>query len=171
MEVMEAIRKRRSIRCFERRKIPSPMLDALILALRWAPSAGNLQSRRFYFVLDPRRRRRLAHLALEQTFVAEAPLAVVACADHRIRKEYGERGVTLYAPQDVAASLQNLLLAAHAAGLGSCWVGAFDEEGVRRLLKLPRHLRPVAIVAVGFPREDPAPPARVRRRQAVVFVE
>ncbi|MFQ5843879.1 MAG: nitroreductase family protein, partial [Planctomycetota bacterium] len=95
----------------------------------------------------------------------------VACADHRIEEDYGERGVKLYALLDVAASVQNLLLAAHAAGLGACWVGAFEEEGVGRLLELPAYLRPVSIVAVGLPREDPPPPPRVGRRRAVVFVE
>ena len=66
----------------------------------------------------------------------------------------------LYCLQDVAAAVQNLLLLAHADGLGACWVGAFRERDVARVLTLPRHLRPVALVAVGVPAESPAPPQR-----------
>ena len=170
MEILEAIMKRRSIRQFQRKALPSEILDTLIEALRWAPSAGNLESRRFYFVFNKGLKAQLAQAALDQDFIAQAPLAVVACADHRIVRRYGERGLRLYCLMDVAASLQNLLLAARAQGLGACWVGAFDEDEVRKLLKLPPHLRPVAIVPIGFPAEHPEPPPRVPKEEAVVFV-
>ncbi len=170
MEVLEAIRGRRSIREFKKEPLAPRTLDTFIDALRWAPSAGNLQSRIFYFVLNENLKADLARAALDQDFIAQAPLAVVACADHRIAWRYGERGVRLYCLMDVAASVQNLLLTAQAQGLGSCWVGAFDEEAVKKLLELPPHLRPVAIVPIGFPAEDPAPPARIRRGDAVVYL-
>jgi nitroreductase len=171
MEVLEAIKQRRSIRQFQRKVLPPGVLDTLIEALRWAPSAGNLQSRRFYFVFNEGLKAQLARAALDQDFIAQAPLAVVACADHRIAGRYRERGVRLYCLMDVAASLQNLLLATRAQGLGACWVGAFDEDEVRALLKLPPHLRPVAIVPIGFPAEHPEPPPRVPKEEAVVFVQ
>jgi nitroreductase len=170
MEILEAIKQRRSIRQFQRKALPPQALDCLIEALRWAPSAGNLQSRRFYFVFNEALKAKLACAALDQPFIAQAPVAVVACADHRITRQYGERGVTLYCLMDVAASLQNLLLAAVAQSLGSCWVGAFDESEVRQILQLPAHLRPVAVVPIGFPAEHPPPPPRIPSDAALVII-
>ena len=170
MDVEKCIRGRRSVRGFQRKEIPEELLNPLIDALRWAPSAGNLQSRQFYFVTDPEVRRALARAAERQTFVARAPLVVVACADHRISREYEERGVELYCLMDIAASLQNLMLVAHAHGLATCWIGALDEDTVRELLRLPRNLRPVSLVPVGYPTEHPTPPRRHRRRDVALFV-
>jgi len=161
MDILEIIQKRRSIREYQERPIPENILTDLIEALRWAPSAGNLQSRYFYFVFDPDLRRKLAAAALDQEFMARAPLVIVACADRRIAGRYGRRGRELYMIQDVAAGVQNLLLVAHARGLGTVWVGAFEEERVGRLLKLPEHLRPVALVPVGYPGEEPEVPSRL----------
>lgn len=170
MDVLEAIRERRSIRQFKKKPLAPLALDALIDGLRWAPSAGNLQSRVFYFVLNGGLKAALARAAFGQDFIAEAPVVVVACADHRVARRYGERGVELYSLMDVATSVQNLLLVAHAQGFGSCWVGAFDEEAVRSLLNLPSYLRPVTIVPVGFPAEHPKPPIRVSREEAVIYL-
>lgn len=172
MDVLQAIRERRSIRAFQDRPIPQPALEVLIQALIWAPSAGNLQSRHFFFVFHQDLRRRLADAAWGQDFVAQAPLVVVACADHeRVRWRYRERGVQLYCLMDVAAAVQNLLLTAHAQGLGTVWVGAFDEGAVRRILNVPPHLRPVTLVPVGYPAEHPSPPRRLPREQLVTFLE
>ena len=88
----------------------------------------------------------LAAAALNQNFIAEAPLVIVGCTDSRIALKYGERGVFLYSIQDVACSIMGMMLVAHENGLGSTWVGAFNEEAVSGVLSLPRHLRPVAIV-------------------------
>lgn len=172
MDVLQVIRERRSIRAFQDRPIPQATLEALIQALTWAPSAGNLQSRHFFFVFDEDLRRRLADAALSQDFIAEAPLVIVACADHeRVRWRYRDRGVSLYCLLDVAAAVQNILLTAHAQGLGTTWVGAFDEAAVSRLLNLPAGLRPVTIVPVGYPAEHPSAPRRLSREQLVTFVE
>jgi nitroreductase len=159
MTILRTIRQRRSVRKFTGDQPRPKALERLVEALRWAPSAGNLQSHHFYFVTDAETRAGLARAA-EQPFVGHAPVVVVACADHRIRREYGQRGVDLYCLMDVGAALQNLLLGAHAEGLGACWVGAFRERSVRALLDIPRHLRPVALVPLGRPAEDPAPPER-----------
>ncbi|RLF23588.1 MAG: nitroreductase family protein, partial [Thermoprotei archaeon] len=99
--------------------------------------------------------------ALGQMWIAEAPVVVVVCANiPRTAWRYGERGRSLYCLQDTAAAIQNMLLAAHALGYGTCWVGAFDEEEVSRILGLPDHVRPVAIVPIGKPAESPIPPPR-----------
>jgi nitroreductase len=162
MDVKEAIRERRSIRAYTREPVPDDHLRQVVRAGMQAPSAGNLQSRRFYVVANAKRRRELAAAALNQGFIHEAPLAIVVCADHRIRREYGERGVELYCLLDCAAATQNMMLCAYALGLGTCWVGAFDEAKVAGLLDLPSHLRPVVIFPVGYPAERPEPGPRIR---------
>ncbi|GAB4388141.1 MAG: nitroreductase family protein [Thermodesulfovibrionales bacterium] len=170
MEVAKAIRERRSVRRFEDREIPGEAVDGLVEALIWAPSAGNLQSRKFYFVKDPAVKKQLAAAAFNQSFIADAPLVVVGCTDRNIFGRYGERGTELYTIQDVAASLMCMMLAAYEAGLGTVWVGAFREEDAAQALQTPSHLRPVAIVPVGYPKKTPPPPRRVSREEAVEFV-
>lgn len=168
--LLEIIKKRRSIRKFQHREIPEHLVDELIEALIWAPSAGNLQGRRFYFVRDQAVKDGLVRAAGGQGFIAEAPLAIAACADMRIGSHYGQRGTELYALQDVAASVQNLMLLACEHGLATAWVGAFDEQIATEVLGLPKHLRPVAIVPVGYGAQKPSAPRRVSREEAVVFV-
>lgn len=170
MDVMQAIRERRSIRHFTDYKVPEKTVDRLIDALIWAPSAGNLQSRKFYFVRDDVLKMKLAAAALNQIFIAEAPLVVVGCTDSIIASRYGERGINLYTIQDVAASLMCMMLAAHEIGLGTVWVGAFREKEVANALKLPGNLRPVAIVPVGRPARVPEAPPRVAIEDAVVMI-
>jgi nitroreductase len=170
MDVMQAIKERRSIRHFTDYKVPEETVDKLIEALIWAPSAGNLQSRKFYFVRDDVLKMKLAVAALNQTFIAEAPLVVVGCTDSLISSRYGERGINLYTIQDVAVSLMCMMLSAHEIGLGTVWVGAFRENGVAKALELPGNLRPVAIVPVGRPARVPEAPPRVAKEDAVVMV-
>ncbi len=170
MTVLDTIKRRRSIRDFESRDIPDRMIESLTDAIRWAPSAGNLQSRRFYFVFDPEVKKKLARAALNQNFIARAPLVVVACLDRRIALRYGDRGVNLYAIQDVSASIMNMMLAAEELGLGSVWVGAFNEFEVFEILAMPDHLRPVALVPVGFPSRKPGPSSRLAREEMITVI-
>ncbi len=170
MNILEAVKERRSIRAFQEKAIPQEALDQIIEAILWAPSAGNLQSRFFYFVFERKLKTKLARAALDQFFISDAPLAIVACCDLRIEGHYGRRGRDLYTIQDVAASIQNLMLVAHEIGLGSVWVGAFDEKKVFETLEIPNHLRPVAIVPVGYPAEFPSPPPRVAKKDAVTII-
>ena len=171
MSALETILQRQSIRDFRDREIPQEAIDMLVEALRWAPSAGNMQSRKFYFIFDQTTRKKLAAAALNQSFLAQAPLAVVACLDRRIALRYGDRGVNLYSIQDVSASVMNLMLVAHELGLGTCWVGAFKEFDVVEILELPDHLRPVAIVPVGYPGRVPAGrQKRIPKEEAVQII-
>ncbi|MBI3753650.1 MAG: nitroreductase family protein [Deltaproteobacteria bacterium] len=170
MDVLAAIKNRRSIRGFIDREIPKEAVDILKDALIWAPSAGNLQSRRFYFVFNDEVKRDIVNAALRQTFIAQAPLVVVACADLLIGRSYGRRGEELYCIQDVACSVENMMLAAHSLGLGSVWVGAFHEDGIAKALNTPSNLRPVAIVPVGYPGHHPPPPRRLDKDEVVMEV-
>ncbi|ACA59678.1 nitroreductase family protein [Candidatus Desulforudis audaxviator] len=162
--VLHNIRSRSSVRRFQPKSIPRDLQLQIIEAARWAPSAGNLQPWHFYVVTTADRRRCLAQAALNQDFVAAAPVCIVVCAEpERSAKHYRERGRRLYCLQDTAAATQNILLAAAAAGLGSCWVGAFDEKRVADCLGLPPGMVPVALVPLGYPEQEPV--SRTKRRE------
>lgn len=167
MDILKAVKERRSVRDFQKKGIPEEIVDKLIDALIWAPSAGNLQARKFYFIKDERIKKKIAVAALNQNFIAEAPLIIVGCTDSRISSKYGERGIYLYSIQDVALSIMGMMLVAYENGLGSTCVGAFREDEIIRILNMPYNLRPVLIVPVGYPSKIPHPPPRVSKEEAV----
>jgi nitroreductase len=158
MDVFEAITNRRSIRAFKTTEIPDETIDKLIEAAQSAPSAGNIQPWEFIVIRKQETKHKLAEAALNQAFIEEAPVVVVACANEdRSAQRYGQRGKTLYCLQDTAAAIQNINLAAHALGLGTCWIGAFNEDKARQILNTPAGIRPIAIVPIGNPNEFPQP--------------
>jgi nitroreductase len=170
MDVLEAIKGRRSIRAFKDTDISPETVEKLIDAARWAPSAGNIQPWEFIIIRYPETKKRLAEAALGQSFIEEAPVVIVVCADEeRSARGYGSRGRTLYCIQDTAAAIQNIHLAAYAMGLGTCWVGAFREDEARKILGIPEGVRPVAIIPVGYPAESPSPQNRRPIKQIVHY--
>lgn len=170
MNVLEAIKGRRSIRAFKSQDVSAEIVEKLIDSARWAPSAGNIQPWEFIIVRDPKIKRELVKAALNQTFIKEAPVVIVACADEdRSFQGYGIRGKNLYCIQDTAAAIQNIHLTAYSLGLGTCWVGAFREEEAMEVLKIPRGVRPVAIIPVGYSAEYPQPRGRRSINQIVHY--
>lgn len=153
MDVARCIEGRTSVRVFK----PDPVDDSIITeGLRMAnlaPSAGNLQARDFIIVKDASVKKALMHAAFGQEYVRTAPVVVVFCANLERIGHYGQRGRELYCLQDAAAAVQNFCLFLHSKGLGSVWVGAFDEAKAAAELHTPEHVRPVAIVPVGHPAE------------------
>ncbi len=161
MDVLEAIKERRSIRVYTDEKVSEDYVERLIEAARWAPSAGNVQPWAFVVVKNDETKRRLSFAALNQTFIQKAQVVVIVCADvTRSSRVYGIRGENLYSIQDTAAATENILLAAQNLGLATCWVGAFLENKVARVVNLPKNMKPVAIVPVGYPAERPATPKK-----------
>jgi len=161
MDLLEAIKGRRSVREFKPDPVEDEDLKRILEAGRWAPSAGNCQPSEFVVVKDPSVKRRLATAALEETFIAEAPVVIVVCANMpRTSWRYGRRGEELYCIQDTAAATQNMLLTAYSLGYGTCWVGAFDDDAVAEVIRVPPGVRPVAIIPLGRPAERPSPPSR-----------
>jgi len=155
-ELLELMKSRRSIRSFLSKEVEREKLDLILEAFKWAPSAGNLQARCVYVVNSRELKEKLAYAAYNQMFIAEAPIVLVVCADTRKSSmRYGSRGAELYCIQDASAGIQNMLLMAHKLGLGTCWVGAFDEDRVRAIMGLREYLRPVAIIPLGYPAEKP----------------
>ncbi len=162
MDVFDAIKGRRSVRAFKPAPISEKDLEKILDAGRLAPSAGNCQPLELIVVRDETVKQKLVHAARGQSFVGEAPIVVVVCANvPQSSGRYGRRGVELYCIQDTAAAIQNILLSAYALGYGTCWVGAFDEEAAARAIKTPPDVRPVAIIPIGKPAEKPTSTSRI----------
>lgn len=158
MDIAEAIKKRRSIRSYLDKPVEEQKLQAVLEAGQLAPSASNRQEWRYVVVKDKLLRENLAHAACEQTFVGEARVVIVACAE---TDEHRMRCGQLCYPIDVAISVDHMTLKAVEEGLGTCWIGAFDEEEVKRLLNIPKRIRVVALLPLGYPKR--MPPATMRR--------
>lgn len=171
MDVLEAIKGRRSIRAFKNRNVSKEIVEKLVDAARYAPSAGNIQPWEFIIVRKAEIKRKLAKAALSQSFIKEATAVIIVCADEtRSSHGYGARGKTLYCMQDTAAAIRNILLTAYSLGLGTCWVGAFREEEARETLKIPQGIRPIAMIPVGHAAES-ASPRRKRPMAHVIHCE
>ncbi len=156
MGFCEVVEGRHSIRAFQERDVEDASLEAILRAARRAPSAGNLQAYRVAVARASSVRRLLAQAALDQGFVAQAPVVLVFLADAAASAvKYGRRGETLYATQDATIACAYAQLAAANAGLGSCWIGAFHEDKVRAALGVEEPLRPVALLPLGYPAEVP----------------
>ena len=156
MDTLQTIAKRRSVRAFKDDQIPEEILMKILEAARAAPSAGNRQARDIIVVNNREIKKTLTEAALGQRFIEEAPIVLVFCAiPERSAQRYGDRGRNLYCVLDAAASAENVLLAAHALGLGTCWIGAFNDDMVARALGFPSDARPVAIIPLGYPAEKP----------------
>jgi len=166
MDLAEAIKKRRSIRKYLPRKVENDKLDRVLEAGRLAPSAKNLQEWRFVVVRDEGRRKRLAEAAKGQTFVGEAQVVIAACATVT---DYVMTCGQLTYPIDLAIAVEHMVLAAAAEGLGTCWIGAFYEEEVKKILNIPPEVRVVALLPLGYPDESPHPRPRKEIGEIVAF--
>lgn len=156
MEFFEVVGQRRSIRAYQPKGIEKETLQRILKCANAAPSAGNLQAYELVVVTDDKTKQALARAALDQEFIAQAPVVLVFFQNpRRSAIKYGRRGTELYALQDATIACTYAQLAATALGLASCWVGAFDEEPIGRLLKAPSGLRPVALLPIGYPAEEP----------------
>jgi nitroreductase len=145
MDVFEAIQNRRSIRAYEPTPVPKEKLDRVLEAARQAPSASNIQPWHFIVVTDNEKRRKLAEGGTYGKFLAEAPAVIVGCGDQKASPKWYTVDVTI--------ALEHIVLTATNEGLGTCWVGSFDESQAKELLKIPKNFRIVALLALGYPRE------------------
>lgn len=150
MELGEAIRNRRSIRTYKAKPVEEEKINKILEAARWAPSAGNLRSIEYVVVRDEKTRKKLADASYGQEHVSDAPANIVVCCNFSKISHYGSHGKYLYSIQESGACIQNLMLKAHELGLGTCWIGAFDEAKVRRVVGVPANAKPVAIITVGY---------------------
>jgi nitroreductase len=154
MDVVKAIEERHSVRGFTGEDVPKDVIKEMLRLGNLAPSAGNLQARDFIVVRNQEMKKKLSKAAFGQRFVEEAPVVLVVCSNMNRIKNYGERGEHLYAIQDAAAAVENMMLYLVSKGLGTCWVGAFDEKEVGRLMELPDCAKAVALMPIGRPKES-----------------
>ena len=159
MDVFEAIGLRRSIRKYRPEPIPDEELRSILEAARLAPSAANRQPWRFIVVQDAGRKKALAEAANNQTFLSDAFAIVAATGDPEASARWYEK--------DTMIALEHMVLAATALGYGTCWIGAFDEEAVKHLLKIPAKMKVVALLPIGIPGETPA--SRPRKELSEIF--
>ncbi len=152
MDVIDAIKTRKSIRSFLDKPVEDAKLNTVLDAGRLAPSAANRQEWRFLLVRGLETRKRIAMAAGRQKFVGEAPIIIVACAetDNKVM-----RCGQLSYPIDVAIALDHMTLAAVELGLGTCWIGNFDDQLVKKILGIPDEIPIVQLLPLGYP-EDPS---------------
>jgi len=168
MDAMEAIRTRRSIRRYTSEKIPEELVRELVYAGMSAPSAGNSQPWHFVLVDDRKLLDEVPTFHPYSTMLKDAPLAILVCVDLNLGSNEG------LLVQDGSAATENILLAAHANGLGAVWLAIYPLKeriaGMRRLLGMPQHVLPLSLVSLGYPAEkrsgeDRYQPSRVHRNR------
>ncbi len=161
MDLFEVIKTRQSVRAYQAKEVETDKLNTILSTLLKAPSAGNLQAFKVYLVRDAKRKLALAAAALNQEFLAQAPVVLVFCADReRSASRYHKRGEQLYSLQDATIAVAYAQLAAVALGLSTCWVGAFDEAHVARIMEVPPGQHPIAMLPIGYAAEIPSPTSR-----------
>ncbi len=156
MDIFDCIYTRRSIRKFKDVPVEFDKIIEIMKAGTYAPCAGDLQNWKYLFEYDPDKIKSLYHHTLEQEAFMTAQVAIIVVAETDIaEKFFGMRGKRLYAIQNCAAMIQNMLLAAHALGVGACWIGAFDENRINDMYKIPSVARAQAIILLGYADEVP----------------
>jgi len=156
-EFDDIIKRRKMVRQYIQDKpIPQEIVNKLIANAHRAPSAGHTQVQEFIIVQDSLIKKKLGEAALNQEQVYDAPLLIVVCADtSRSVGRYGKRGIEFYSIIDGAFASMLILLTAVNEGIGACFVGAFLDDKVSEILELPKYVKPIGIIALGFPAEDP----------------
>jgi nitroreductase len=153
MDFYEVIRTRRSIRSYRSDPIPDDVLMRVLEAARIAPSGSNRQPWKFIVVKNGELKKKIAAACHNQMFIAEAPVVIVACG-YNIHYNRGGYMGDLSMLVDVSIAFTHLILAARAEGLGTCWIGSFDNEEVKRILGIPRDVNVVAVTPLGYPRDE-----------------
>lgn len=156
MEFDLVLKKRRMVRSFKDRQVDDAQIMRLLKNAHRAPSAGFLQQQEFVVIKNKETKAKLAEAAVNQDFIAEAPFVIAICSNtDRVVKRYGDRGVNFYSVIDGAFASMLILLAVVNEGLAACFVGAFNDSEVSKILKLPKHVKPIGIIPVGHPNEPP----------------
>jgi len=140
--VFEAIQKRRSIREYSPEPVPKEKLERILEAGRLAPSASNIQPWHFIIVTEKAKKEALAKGGRYAKFLNQSPIVIVGCGDTKASPNWHK--------VDVAIAMQNMVLTATAEGLGTCWIGSFNEKQAKELLKIPENLAIVAMLSLGY---------------------
>ncbi len=170
MDVFDCIRTRRSIRKYKDKQVPWDNIVEIMQSAKYSPFAGNVMNLKLIVVKNEAKRKAIAEACSQQYWMRDAPIHIAVVAEpEKIERYYGARGVRLYSMQGIAAAIENMLLTAHSLGLGTCWVGAFDEEEIRSLCNLPEHVDVHAIITIGYADEVPEVPPKYRIEHYMFF--
>lgn len=160
MEFNKVYLGRRSIRKYKDKNIPLSLIGEILDLAQFAPSSGNLQNWKIIVVTELEKRQALADSCLQQSWMIDAPVHIVICNDYnKVKEHYGKLG-KMYSIQNCANLALGIVLAACDKGLGSCWVGAFDNEAVQRILDIPEEFDPEIIITLGYNDEIKSPSRR-----------
>tara|TARA_Y100000310_G_C20561656_1_gene753375 strand:+ start:493 stop:1200 length:708 start_codon:yes stop_codon:yes gene_type:complete len=169
-DILELIKSRRTIKSYLPKFVSWEKVGRILDAARHAPSCGNIQNWKFIVILEQSQKQQIAEAAYEQLDISAASVLIIVCSEpEKAERYYGLRGERLYTTQNCAAAVQNMLLEAHSLDLGSTWIGAFDEETVKSLCRIPEEVRPQAIVAIGYPNKVPSKPPKYPLESLVFF--
>lgn len=155
MDLDSAINNRFSCRTFIDKKVNITDLNLILDAGIKAPSAGNLQDFRFIIETEEDKKRQIAEASLKQLWIADAPILIIVCSDLKNLIRFYEDRAEYYAVQDTAAAAENILLKATDLGLATNWISVFDENVLRRVLRLPEQIKPYVIIPLGYTKEKP----------------
>jgi len=147
--LFDVILNRRSIRRYEDKEIPKDVLDQIVEAGRQSPAAANRQPYHFVIVTDSEIKQKLP--GRFSGFLKNAPVIIVGCANPKALL------TGKWAIIDTTIALENMVLAAWSLGVGSCWIGSFNEQKIKELLKIPKDWKIVALITLGYPAETPKP--------------
>lgn len=167
MEFSELIRKRYSVRAYQKRPIPEDVLQRVLEAFVLAPTAANRQPIGLIVIKTAGREQELKRIYNPDWFASQPPLVLCACAIPS--QAWSRRDGKNYADVDVTIAMDHLILAATAEGLGTCWVGAFDPAATREVLGLPADVEPIAFTPLGYPADFPQPKRRKRLDQIIHY--
>ena len=159
MSVVDVILSRKSIREYYDKDIPTDVLNKIMEAGRQSPSAANRQPYRFIVVSDSEIKKELPGLV--SGFLKNAPIVIVGCANPKVML------TGKWAVVDTTIALENMVIAAWSLGVGSCWIGAFDEQKVKNVLQIPEKWKVVALLSLGYPAENPE--SRKKKEKSELF--
>ena len=166
MDVLSAIKGRRSIRQYSSQPVEDIKLNKVLEAARLSPSASNRQSWKFVIVKDNETRMAIADAASGQLFVGQAPVIIVACGtDSDSVMKCGQQRHTV----DLSIATAYMILEAYEQGLGTCWLGSFDEKRVKKILGIPAGVRVVAMSPLGYPAESPVQKSRKNLDEIICY--
>ncbi|HEX7392003.1 MAG TPA: nitroreductase family protein [Thermoplasmata archaeon] len=168
MDLMDAIKTRRSVRRYKPVPVPESLLKEVLNAARLAPSADNAQPWKLIVVMDEQVKLKLAAACNSQKFMAQAPIVLVACGvpEEAFQTAGGYMSSHVI---DVSIAVDHLTLAAHAHGLGTCWIAWFKEDKVREILGVPEDVRVVALTPLGYPDEAPEKTPRKNLEELICY--
>ena len=171
MDFDEVVKKRKMIREYQQdRKIPITIIDKLLKNAHRSPSAGHTQVQEFIAVIDPITKRKLCEASLGQRQVEDASVLIVVCSNTlRSVNRYGKRGTEFYSVIDGAFASMIILLSAINEGIGASFVGAFEDDKVSKILGLPVDVKPIGIIALGYPAEKPERLERIEMNNLVHY--